>query len=174
MNVALASDHAGFEYKEAIKRWLLEHAHQVRDFGTSSNERVDYPDFIRPAVEAVARGEVEIALQQINVILPVKGAELAGPLPTELQQYNHFAVGVLAVVGSRVASGLKLFLLTLAIVDDLGAILVIAVFYSGGVDGAWLAAGAVVLAGTWLVGRAAPRARRRLRFGSRSAPSAGA
>ena len=54
-----------------------------------------------PAAEAVARGEVEIALQQINVILPVKGAELAGPLPPELQQYNHFAVGVLAVSKER-------------------------------------------------------------------------
>ena len=50
-----------------------------------------------PAAEAVARGEVEIAMQQINVILPVAGAELAGPLPPELQQYNPFAAGVLAV-----------------------------------------------------------------------------
>jgi molybdate transport system substrate-binding protein len=50
-----------------------------------------------PAAEAVARGEVEIALQQINVILPVAGAELGGVLPPELQQYNAFAVGVLAV-----------------------------------------------------------------------------
>jgi molybdate transport system substrate-binding protein len=54
-----------------------------------------------PAAEAVARGEVEIALQQINVILPVAGAELAGPLPPELQQYNEFAVGVLAVSKER-------------------------------------------------------------------------
>ena len=57
-----------------------------------------------PAAEAEARGEVEIALQQINVILPVKGAELAGPLPVELQQYNHFAVGVLAVSKEREAA----------------------------------------------------------------------
>jgi molybdate transport system substrate-binding protein len=49
-----------------------------------------------PAAEAVARGEVEVALQQINVILPVAGAELAGAFPPELQQYNHFSVGVLA------------------------------------------------------------------------------
>jgi molybdate transport system substrate-binding protein len=54
-----------------------------------------------PAAEAVARGEVEIALQQINVILPVAGAELAGALPPELQQYNNFAVGVLAVSKER-------------------------------------------------------------------------
>jgi molybdate transport system substrate-binding protein len=49
-----------------------------------------------PAAESVARGEVEIALQQINVILPVAGAELGGVLPPELQQYNAFAAGVLA------------------------------------------------------------------------------
>lgn len=49
-----------------------------------------------PAAEAVARGDVEIALQQINVILPVAGAELGGVLPPQLQRYNDFAVGVLA------------------------------------------------------------------------------
>src|SRR5438477_1729861 len=59
MKIALASDHAGFEYKEQIKKLLLAEGHQVRDFGTNSSERVDYPKFIRPAAEAVARGECE-------------------------------------------------------------------------------------------------------------------
>lgn len=59
MKIALASDHAGFEYKQAILEWLTSRGHEVRDFGTFSNERVDYPDFIRPAAEAVARGECE-------------------------------------------------------------------------------------------------------------------
>jgi ribose 5-phosphate isomerase B len=59
MKIAVASDHAGFEYKEKIKELLSELGHQVRDFGTNSNERVDYPKFIRPAAEAVARGEHE-------------------------------------------------------------------------------------------------------------------
>jgi len=59
MKIALASDHAGFEYKEAIREWLTTHGHDVKDFGTSSNAPVDYPDFIRPAAEAVARGECE-------------------------------------------------------------------------------------------------------------------
>jgi ribose 5-phosphate isomerase B len=59
MKIALASDHAGYEYKEAIKQWLAQHGHEVKDYGTFSNERVDYPDFIRPAAEAVARGECE-------------------------------------------------------------------------------------------------------------------
>jgi ribose 5-phosphate isomerase B len=60
MNIAIASDHAGFEYKEAIRSWLTSLGqHQVMDFGTSSTEPVDYPDFIRPAAEAVARGACE-------------------------------------------------------------------------------------------------------------------
>jgi len=56
-----------------------------------------------------------------------------------------FAVGVLALLGSRIPKGLKLFLLTLAIVDDVGAILVIAVFYSDGLSGRWLGAAVATL-----------------------------
>lgn len=59
MRIAIASDHAGFEYKEAIREWLIAHDYAVKDFGTFSNVSVDYPDFIRPAAEAVARGEFE-------------------------------------------------------------------------------------------------------------------
>ena len=43
MKIALASDHAGFEYKQAIHEWLAVRGHDVKDFGTLSNERVDYP-----------------------------------------------------------------------------------------------------------------------------------
>jgi ribose 5-phosphate isomerase B len=59
MNIAIASDHAGFEYKERIKQHLLEAGHQVKDFGTFSAERCDYPVFIRPAAQAVADGRCE-------------------------------------------------------------------------------------------------------------------
>lgn len=57
--VALGSDHAGFAYKEAIKAMLLAEGHIVRDFGTHSDAACDYPDWIRPVAEAVARGEFE-------------------------------------------------------------------------------------------------------------------
>jgi ribose 5-phosphate isomerase B len=62
VKIALGSDHAGFRYKEQIKRLLAERGHEVRDFGTHSEEPVDYPLFIRPAAEAVARGECERAI----------------------------------------------------------------------------------------------------------------
>ena len=59
MKIALASDHAGFIYKEAIKKFLTDSGHQVKDFGTHSSQPCDYPDFIRPAAQAVADGEYE-------------------------------------------------------------------------------------------------------------------
>jgi ribose 5-phosphate isomerase B len=57
--IAIGSDHAGFLYKEAIKAMLLQAGHTVRDFGANSEASVDYPDFIRPVAESVARGEFE-------------------------------------------------------------------------------------------------------------------
>ena len=59
MKIAIASDHAGYEYKEQIILMLRGLGHDVHDFGTNSTETVDYPTFIRPAAEAVARGEAE-------------------------------------------------------------------------------------------------------------------
>src|SRR5215218_6125872 len=59
MKIALGSDHAGFLYKEKIKDLLRGLGHEVLDFGTTNKEPVDYPLFIRPAAEAVARGECE-------------------------------------------------------------------------------------------------------------------
>jgi ribose 5-phosphate isomerase B len=59
MKIAIGSDHAGFEYKEKIKALLASLGHEVQDFGTHSTDPVDYPIYIRPTAEAVARGECE-------------------------------------------------------------------------------------------------------------------
>lgn len=62
MKIALGTDHAGYEYKEQIKRHLIERGHEVKDFGTFSAEACDYPDFIHPAALAVGRGECDRAV----------------------------------------------------------------------------------------------------------------
>src|SRR5688572_29998837 len=59
MKLAIASDHAGFAYKNRLIAMLGETGHDVRDFGTFSEDKVDYPLFIAPAAEAVAAGECE-------------------------------------------------------------------------------------------------------------------
>jgi len=59
MKISLGTDHAGFRYKEKVKELLTSLGHEVKDFGTFSEEPVDYPLFIRPAAEAVARSECE-------------------------------------------------------------------------------------------------------------------
>lgn len=59
MRIAVGSDHAGFRYKEMFKRHLTKLGHEVVDFGTDSEEPVDYPLYCRPVAEAVAKGDVE-------------------------------------------------------------------------------------------------------------------
>lgn len=59
VRIAIASDHAGFRYKERLRRALAAEGHDVFDFGTSSEEPVDYPQVIRPLAQAVAEGQFE-------------------------------------------------------------------------------------------------------------------
>lgn len=59
MKIAIASDHAGFDYKEAVKKFLIEKGYEVEDFGTYSKASCDYPDFIFPAAKAVAAGKCD-------------------------------------------------------------------------------------------------------------------
>ena len=55
--IAIGCDHAGFEYKEAIKKWLTDKGFSVKDFGTNSSASVDYPDYVHPASLFVESGE---------------------------------------------------------------------------------------------------------------------
>jgi len=59
MRIAIGSDHAGSGYKQRIAAHLAEAGHEVKDFGTDSPRPCDYPVFIRPVAEAVARGDFE-------------------------------------------------------------------------------------------------------------------
>lgn len=59
MKVALGSDHAGFELKQAVLGFLAEHGIEARDYGAFSQERVDYPDFSAQVARAVADGEFD-------------------------------------------------------------------------------------------------------------------
>ncbi|MFC2701543.1 ribose 5-phosphate isomerase B [Segatella oris] len=56
--VGLACDHAGFPLKQFVLEYLEKKGYQVKDFGTYSNESVDYPDFAHPLAEAVENGDV--------------------------------------------------------------------------------------------------------------------
>lgn len=55
--VAVGADHAGFAYKTAIVRHLNKSGYQVADYGTYSENSVDYPDFAHPAAESVEKDE---------------------------------------------------------------------------------------------------------------------
>ncbi len=59
MKIALACDHGGFRLKETVKSYLEELNIEYIDFGTFSEESVDYPDFAYKAAKAVAEGEAD-------------------------------------------------------------------------------------------------------------------
>jgi Na+:H+ antiporter, NhaA family len=102
-----------------------------------------------PAVAAVG-GMLVPALVYIAINVGGDGARGWGiPMATDIAM----AVGVLSLLGSRVSSSLKLFLLALAIVDDIGAIAVIAIFYSGDIHLDAVAAAAVIVVGVAVLRR---------------------
>lgn len=62
MKIAIASDHAGYRYKELVKRYLISKGLEVSDFGTDTEAPCDYPDFVIPAAKALRDGQVERAI----------------------------------------------------------------------------------------------------------------
>ena len=61
-NLAIASDHAGFELKQSLIEYLKEKRHKVKDFGTYSDKSSDYPDFAHPLAEAVEKQEFNFGI----------------------------------------------------------------------------------------------------------------
>jgi len=59
MKIAIGSDHAGFRYKTMLAEMLRNEGHEVKDFGTRSEERADYPDYAYTTAEAVSNGDCE-------------------------------------------------------------------------------------------------------------------
>uniref|UniRef100_A0A7C4UGW0 Ribose 5-phosphate isomerase B n=1 Tax=candidate division WOR-3 bacterium TaxID=2052148 RepID=A0A7C4UGW0_UNCW3 len=59
MRIGLGCDHRGYELKEFIKKYLIEMNYEIVDFGTYTNDSVDYPDYAIPIGEKVAKGELD-------------------------------------------------------------------------------------------------------------------
>jgi NhaA family Na+:H+ antiporter len=105
-----------------------------------------------PALAALG-GMVVPALVYVGFVINAEPTAIDGwgiPMATDIA----FSVGVVALLGTRVSVGAKLFLLALAIVDDIGAILVIAIFYTSDLDFIWLGVAAVGLALIYALRRA--------------------
>lgn len=60
MKIAIGADHAGFEYKEAISKWL--NTDYLKDFGTYTADSVDYPDFAHPVASVVENGDFDFGI----------------------------------------------------------------------------------------------------------------
>lgn len=60
--LAIGADHAGFEYKEILKKWLEKNGYKTKDFGAHNTESADYPDFAHPVAEAVEKKEFDLGL----------------------------------------------------------------------------------------------------------------
>jgi ribose 5-phosphate isomerase B len=60
--IAIGADHGGFKMKEELKSLLLELGHRVQDFGTNSEEAVDYPDFAHAVASSVSNGSSEVGI----------------------------------------------------------------------------------------------------------------
>jgi len=60
--IAIGADHAGFEYKELLRKWLEKNGYPVKDFGALSTESADYPDFAHPVALAVEKKESDLGV----------------------------------------------------------------------------------------------------------------
>jgi ribose 5-phosphate isomerase B len=119
MKLAIGSDHAGYEMKEEIKKYLEEKGYEVKDYGTNSTESCDYPEFGEKVGRAVASGECEegvlvcgtgigISLAA-NKVKGIRAAVCSEPVSARLaKQHNNaniIAFGA-RIVGMEEAKGI--------------------------------------------------------------------
>ena len=116
MRIAIGTDHAGYELKQVLAEHLRSQGHEVIDHGTHRPESVDYPDFILPAAEAVARGESDLAIVlggsgngeaiAANKVVGIRCAvcwnEETGQLARQHNNANMLSIGA-RVVGVEIA-----------------------------------------------------------------------
>lgn len=125
--VAIASDHAGYQAKESIKRLLDELGLTYEDYGTQSEDSVDYPDYAARIGEAVARGEAErgilvcgsgIGMEIAANKVPGVRAALAWNEETARLARQHNDVNVIAVGARTTASDVILQIIRVFLSTD--------------------------------------------------------
>ncbi len=139
----------GFQLTETLGHWVNDGLMAIFFFVVGleiKRELVtgDLRDPRRAALPAIAAVGGMVLPAALFLVFNLGGNGSRGwgiPMATDIA----FAVGVMALLGDRVPSPLKVFLLTLAIVDDIGAIAVIAIFYSEGLSFRWLTIAAALL-----------------------------
>ncbi|WP_079247080.1 Na+/H+ antiporter NhaA [Sphingomonas turrisvirgatae] len=109
----------------------------------------------RLPVVAAAAGMIVPAIVYLSI---AGGGGLAAGWAIPAATDIAFAIGVLALLGKRAPTSLKLFLTTVAIVDDMGAVAIIAVAYTASISGLWLAFAGLILAAMYWLGKAGVRA----------------
>lgn len=62
LRIAIGGDHAGFEYKDKLVRWLQSQGYDTKDFGTYSSESADYPDFAHAVAQSVEKQECDMGV----------------------------------------------------------------------------------------------------------------
>ena len=60
--IAIGGDHAGFDYKENLIKWLHSHGYETKDFGTYNSESTDYPDFAHLVATAVSKNKSDLGI----------------------------------------------------------------------------------------------------------------
>ena len=112
LTIAIGSDHAGFELKEAVRKYLESQEIAIKDFGTFSTDSVDYPDYAYAVASAVAKGEFDRGILicgtglgmsiVANKVKGIRAAECTTPYLAEMSR-RHNDANVLTL-GGRVLS----------------------------------------------------------------------